>query len=58
LDKPQVVVLDGGYDSYDIEKSILAPFVAELISRPCEGSEERVKVVSAEADAVLVRKSR
>jgi D-3-phosphoglycerate dehydrogenase len=57
LDKPQVVVLDGGYDSYDIEKSILAPFGAELILRPCEGSEERVKAVSAEADAVLVRKS-
>lgn len=52
------MVLDGGYDSYDIEKSILAPFGAELILRPCEGSEERVKAVSAEADAVLVRKSR
>jgi hypothetical protein len=25
--------------------------VAELILRPCEGSEERVKAVSAEADA-------
>ena len=57
MDKPEVMVLDGHYDSYDIEKSILAPFGAELIFRPCEGSEERLKAVSAEADAVLPRKS-
>jgi D-3-phosphoglycerate dehydrogenase / 2-oxoglutarate reductase len=57
LDRKRVVIVDGGYESYDIEKRILAQLDAEVIIDPCHGDPVRVKIATAEADAVLVRES-
>ena len=56
-DRKRVVVVDGGYESYDIEQRVLAPLDADVIVDPCHGDPARIKVATAEADAVLVRDS-
>jgi phosphoglycerate dehydrogenase-like enzyme len=56
-DRKRVVVVDGGYESYDIEHRILAPLDADVVIDPCHGDPARIKIASAEADAVLVRDS-
>jgi D-3-phosphoglycerate dehydrogenase len=56
-DRKRVVVVDGGYESYDIEQRILAPLDADVIVDPCHGDPARIKIATAEADAVLVRDS-
>lgn len=53
----RVVVIDSGYDSYDAERAILAPFGAEVVLRPCDGDAGRVVEAVRDADAVLVRES-
>ncbi len=53
----KVVVIDGGYDSYETERSLLAPLGVELLVAPCEGDPRRVVEVAAEADALLVRET-
>jgi D-3-phosphoglycerate dehydrogenase len=57
LDRKRVVVVDGGYESYDIEKRILAPLNADVIVDPCHGDSARIKIATAQADAILVRES-
>ncbi|HSD40782.1 MAG TPA: C-terminal binding protein [Burkholderiales bacterium] len=52
-----VAVVDGGYDSYDIERRILAPFDAEVVLRDCKRDRARVVESVRDADAVLVRES-
>ena len=52
-----VVVVDSGYDSYDIERRILAPFDAEVVLRACDRDEAKVVDAVRDADAVLVRES-
>ena len=56
-DRKRVVVVDGGYESYGIEQRILAPFGADVVVDPCQGDRARIKLATAEADAVLVRDS-
>lgn len=53
----KVVVIDGGYDTYDIERAVLAPLNAEVVVAPCEGDPDRVAAVAGEADAILVRET-
>ncbi|WP_119168372.1 C-terminal binding protein [Algihabitans albus] len=53
----KVVVVDGGYDSYDTERAVLAPLGAEIVLAPCEGDPRRVIEVANDADAVLVRET-
>ena len=55
LDRKRVVVVDGGYASYDIEQRVLAPFDANVIVDPCHGDPARIKVATAGADAVLYK---
>lgn len=57
LDRKRVVVIDGGYESYEIEERVLAPLNADVIVDPCHGDPARIKLATAEADAVLVRES-
>lgn len=54
---PLVVVLDGGYGGTEIEESVLAPFGARVVERPCHGRAAEVRRAVAGADAVLVRES-
>jgi D-3-phosphoglycerate dehydrogenase len=53
----RVVVIDSGYDGYDAERAILAPFGAEVVLRPCDGDAAKVVEAVRDADAVLVRES-
>lgn len=53
----RVVVVDSGYESYDIERRILAPFDAEVVLRACDRDEAKVVEAVRDADAVLVRES-
>lgn len=53
----RVVVIDGGYESYDAEASILAPLGARVEVSPCDGEAAKVKHAVVDADAVLVRES-
>jgi len=53
----KVVVVDGGYDTYDTERQVLAPLGAEVTVAPCAGDPERVVQVAGEADGVLVRET-
>jgi D-3-phosphoglycerate dehydrogenase len=53
----QVVVIDSGYDGYEAERAILAPFGAEVVLRPCDGDAVQVVEAVRDADAVLVRES-
>jgi D-3-phosphoglycerate dehydrogenase / 2-oxoglutarate reductase len=53
----RAVVVDSGYDGYDAERAILAPFGAEVVLRPCDGDAEKVVEAVRDADAVLVRES-
>ena len=57
LDRKRVVVVDGGYESYDIEQRVLAPLDADVIVDPCHGDPARLKAATGEADTVLVRDS-
>ena len=52
-----VAVVDGGYDSYDIERRILAPFDVEVVLRDCNRDAAMVAQAVRDADAVLVRES-
>jgi D-3-phosphoglycerate dehydrogenase len=52
-----VAVIDGGYDSYDTERRILAPFDVELVLRDCNRDAAMVAQAVRDADAVLVRES-
>jgi D-3-phosphoglycerate dehydrogenase len=52
-----VVILDDGYDSYEAERTVLAPLGAEVLLRPCRGSAKAVRDAIADADAALVRES-
>ncbi|MCZ7566764.1 MAG: C-terminal binding protein [Burkholderiales bacterium] len=54
---PIVAVVDGGYDSYQTEREVLAPLGAEVVLRECAGDAERVAEACADAAAVLVRES-
>jgi D-3-phosphoglycerate dehydrogenase len=56
-ERKRVVVVDGGYESYDVEQRILARLDADVIVDPCHGDPARIKIATAEADAVLVRQS-
>jgi D-3-phosphoglycerate dehydrogenase len=53
----RVVVIDSGYDGYDAEAAILAPFGAEVVLRACDGDAAKVAEAVRDADAVLVRES-
>ena len=53
----EVVIIDGGYASYEVEERLLGALNAEVILNPCEGDISSVKDATAEADAVLVRES-
>jgi D-3-phosphoglycerate dehydrogenase / 2-oxoglutarate reductase len=53
----RVVIIDGGYASYEVEERLLGALNAEVILSPCEGDISSVKAATAEADAVLVRES-
>lgn len=53
----RVVVIDDGYDHYDIERDLLAPLGAELVLAPCNGDPGAVAAAIGDADAVLVRES-
>jgi D-3-phosphoglycerate dehydrogenase / 2-oxoglutarate reductase len=52
-----VTVIDGGYDSYDTERRILAPFDVEVVLRDCNRDAAMVAQAVRDADAVLVRES-
>jgi D-3-phosphoglycerate dehydrogenase len=52
-----VVVVDGGYDAYDTERRVLAPFGAEVVLRDCKRDAAKVAEATHDADAVLVRES-
>lgn len=54
---PLVVVLDEGYGGTEIEESVLAPFGARVVERPCHGRSEEVRRAVVGAHAVLVRES-
>lgn len=53
----KVVVIDDGYDSYEIERDILAPLGATIEVRPCHRDASKVLKAVIDADAVLVRES-
>ncbi|HEX7007342.1 MAG TPA: NAD(P)-dependent oxidoreductase [Alphaproteobacteria bacterium] len=54
---PLVVILDEGYDGTEIESTVLAPFGAVVVERPCHGRAAAVRQAVAGANAVLVRES-
>lgn len=54
---PLVVVLDEGYGGTEIEESVLAPFGARVVERPCYGRAAEVRRAVSGAHAVLVRES-
>ncbi|HEY8607805.1 MAG TPA: C-terminal binding protein [Noviherbaspirillum sp.] len=53
----KVVVIDGGYDRYDIEAAVLRGVGASVVLRPCDGDAVRVHKAVVDADAVMVRES-
>jgi D-3-phosphoglycerate dehydrogenase len=53
----RVVIIDDGYDHYDIEHGILDPLGAELVLSPCHGDPVAVAAAIGGADAVLVREA-
>lgn len=55
---PLVVVLEGGFGSYDRERDVLRPFGASLVERSCRGDRELLHGAIRVADAVLVRECR
>jgi len=52
---PLVVVLDGGFGSYQAEREVLEQFGATLVERSCRGDRDMVHAALRSADAVLVR---
>ncbi|WP_247880958.1 C-terminal binding protein [Skermanella sp. TT6] len=52
---PLVVVLEGGFGSYDRERDVLRPFGASLVERACRGDRDLLNGAIRTADAVLVR---
>jgi D-3-phosphoglycerate dehydrogenase len=57
LEQKRVVAIDGGYESYEVERRILAEINAEFMVDPCDGDAARIEVATSDADAVLVRES-
>lgn len=55
--RPLIVVLDDGYDHYEIERAIFAGLGGDLAIRPCKGDAAAVVAAMADASAVLVRES-
>ena len=53
----RVVVIDGGYESYETEEKILSPYGARVEVQPCDRDAQRVRAAVVGADAVLVRES-
>jgi D-3-phosphoglycerate dehydrogenase len=53
----KVVVIDDGYDNYQIEEGVLGPIGASVVVRPCNGDIAKVQNAVLDADAVLVRES-
>jgi D-3-phosphoglycerate dehydrogenase len=54
----KVVVVNLGYESYEIERGLLAPLGAELVLAPEDcTTEEEVIAVAQDADAVLIREA-
>lgn len=51
------MIIDDGYDHYEVERSILAGVGAELALTPCRGNAEAVVDAISDADAVMVRES-
>jgi hypothetical protein len=47
----RAVVVDGGYESYDTERRVLAPFGAEIVVEPCDRDAGRVVAAIAELQA-------
>lgn len=56
-EQKQVVIIDDGYETYDVETSILAAVGATVQVTPCHGDAGKVIAATAQADAVLVRES-
>ena len=53
----RVVIIDDGYDHYEIERSVLSQVGAGIVLRPCRGEPQAVAEAIRDADAVLVRES-
>jgi D-3-phosphoglycerate dehydrogenase len=53
----RVLVLDDGYDHYDVERGLLAPLGAVLAVVPCRGDALAVRAAIVGADAAMVRES-
>ncbi|MEW6264766.1 MAG: C-terminal binding protein [Thermodesulfobacteriota bacterium] len=58
MSRPKVVVVNTGYESYEVERRILAPLEVELVvtERDCR-SEDEVLAVAGGAQAILVREA-
>jgi len=51
----RVVIVDGGYDTYDRERAELEPLGAEVVLEDCRGDVPALRASVADADAVLIR---
>jgi len=51
----RVVIVDGGYDSYDRERAELEPLGATVALEDCRGDMAALRASVADADAVLIR---
>lgn len=52
---PRVVIVDGGYDTYERERAELEPIGAEVVLEDCHGDVAALRASVADADAVLIR---
>ncbi len=55
MTKMRVVIVDGGYDTYDRERSVLEPLGAAVELEDCHGDVGALRASVADADAVLIR---
>lgn len=53
----KAVIIDDGYENYDVERDILEKSGASLTMAPCHGDLSAVLKATGDADAVLVRES-
>lgn len=53
----RVVIVDDGYDDYEVERTILGRIGALIDLKPCRGDARAVAEAVRDADAVLVRES-
>lgn len=53
----KVTVIDGGYEDYTIEQSVLEQVGASIEEVPCSGDLSKIASATRSADAVLVRES-